>query len=81
MRNRSKGFKEVNACIPMLQEIQASGALDPRQKERLCRAIVALKKVKRQDPRSDRQCVGAVRVIVEVLWEAFSRRRNDARAE
>lgn len=81
MRNRSKGFKEVNACVPILQEIQASGALDPRQKERLRRAIIALKKVKREDPRSNRQCAGAVRVIVEVLWEAFSRKRNDTRAE
>lgn len=81
MRKRSKGFKEVNACIPLLQEVQARGALDPRQKEMLDRAIVALKKANRRDPRSDRQILAAVRVIVDVLWEAFSRKSKDARGE
>jgi hypothetical protein len=47
----------------------------------LDRAIVALKKANRRDPRSERQILGAVRVIVEVLWEAFSRKSKDARGE
>ena len=81
MRKRSKGFKEVNACIPLLQEVQAGGALDPRQKEKLGRAIAALGKANRRDARTDRQVLGAVRAIAEVLWEAFSRESEGTRAE
>lgn len=81
MRKRSRGFKEVDASIPFLQEVQASGALNPRQKEKLGRAVAALKKANRRDARTDRQILGAVRVIAEVLWDAFSRRDKEPRTE
>jgi hypothetical protein len=81
MRKRSKGFKEVNVCIHLLQEVQAGGALDPRQKEKLGRAIATLGKANRRDARTERQVLGAVRVIAEVLWEAFSRESKGTRAE
>ena len=70
-----KGFKDVNACISYLRELQASGALDPRQKERLDQALAVLRKPIQRDARGHRELVRAVRVIVETLWEAFSGRK------
>lgn len=81
MRKRSKGFKEVDACISFLREVQTGGALAPRQKEKLGRAITALGKANRRDTRTDRQVLGAVRAIAEVLWETFSRESEGTRAK
>lgn len=81
MRHRGKGFKEVNVCISYLQELQTGGVLDPRQKEKLSRAVSLLKKVRRLDPESGRRVLTAVEGIAEVLWEAFSRKDQQKRAE
>ncbi len=70
-----KGFKDVNACISYLRELQASGALDPRQKERLDQALAVLRRPNQRDARGHRDVMRAVRVIVETLWEAFGRRK------
>lgn len=70
-----KGFKDVNACISCLRELQASGALNPRQKERLHQALAVLRRPNRRDARGHRDLMRAVRVIVETLWEAFSGRK------
>jgi len=74
MRNRGKGFKEVKVCLSYLQELQAGGALDPRQKEKLSRAKDFLKNAKHQTPQSEHQLFMAVKGITEVLWEAFSQK-------
>lgn len=75
MQNGRKGFKDVSACISYIRELQARGALDPRRKEKLDSAIAVLRKPRRRDARSHRELLAAVRVIVETLWEAFSRRK------
>ncbi len=74
MRNRGKGFKEAKVCISYLRELQTGGALDPRQVEKLNRAMALLKNAKRQNSQSKRQLYMAVTGITEVLWEAFSRK-------
>ncbi len=75
MSDGRKGFKDVKACISYLRGLQASGALDPRQKERLDHALAVLRKPAQRDARGHRELVRAVRVIVETLWEAFGRRK------
>ena len=70
-----KGFKDVKVCISYLRELQASGALDPRQKERLDQALAVLRRPNQRDARGHRDVLRAVRVIVETLWEAFGRRK------
>ena len=70
-----KGFKDVNACISYVRELQATGALDPRQKERLDQALAVLRRPNQRDARGHSETVRAIRVIVETLWEAFSRRK------
>ena len=66
------GFKDERACMALLRTIQASGALDPRQTEKLDRAIALLQDSKQQGPRGRHAVFRAVRVIAQTLWEAFS---------
>lgn len=81
MRSRGKGFKEVNVCLSYLQELQTGGVLDPRQKEKLDRAVRLLKTVQHLDPQGGRRILAAVKGITEVLWEAFSRTKQQPRVE
>lgn len=73
MKKGRGGFKELNACISILRSLQARGALDPSQREKLKRAISVLRKPHRRGVRGHRELVAAVRVIAELLWEAFSK--------
>ena len=74
MGNRGKGFKEVKVCLSYLQELQIGGALDPRQTEKLKRAMGLLNNAKHQNSQGNRQLFTAVKDIAEVLWEVFSRK-------
>ena len=67
------GFKDERACISLLRNIQASGALDPRQTEKLNRAVALLRKPKQRGARDRQEVFEAARVIAQTLWEAFSR--------
>jgi len=66
-----KKFKELNACIARLQEVQAGNDLEPEQRKEIERALVHIKRLRRLPHLTQREVFCAVREIADSLLFAF----------
>ena len=64
-------IKELNACIAVLQAIQAGSKAEPEQKKYVERAIDELRKLRRKPHAKRAEINRSVREVVEALAKAF----------
>jgi hypothetical protein len=66
-------FKDINACIALLQALHAGNDIEPKQKKNVEAAIVEAKRLRRKRTADGKEAHRCVRRITENLLKAFMR--------
>jgi len=66
-----KQYKDLNACISLLEGVQSGNSVDPEQREAVGRVIGEIKRIRRRPNLRRHELHEAVRRIAETLIRAF----------